>query len=280
MSISIESILASTRRFPFNQLELELVVGAIKSNRGRGGDLELVKLGDSTIEEMAMEGVIVFSSPEILASEFIFTKNDGGKGMLGRQLHVYGSYVGLLMLDDFMPGATFSSWLAAVTSVNTLYLTEGKLQGSCPVRAFEDVTVSAEKDPRSELLADTGPINEIRIQTKRSSFERHECFALDEKIRRVRKEGLDIDYSEQFVKNQESMIADGMIFMSSKDQLRMDFIIIKIEAGSNLFGRKKFEYLVYIGYESDDVFTKRDSQKSLDGAFCLVKEMFVLADDS
>lgn len=122
--------MSASRLLPFSELEVRAAMDNVKLRRSKGTDLSMGHPRfcpeGPEILQAAQEGVIFFHSPIQLEGAFLFAKVDAGRGLLGRQKAAFPSFVcGDLYLDSWQAGATFTSWITAITSIGNIYRGSG-----------------------------------------------------------------------------------------------------------------------------------------------------------
>lgn len=129
---SMNEILKSANLLPFEQSQIEFLISLVKKQNAKGLVVRFHPLfSDSPQEALAkmQDGIFVLTCPQI-QSDFVFTCENGGKGLFGGQKRVFKVFIGDLGLDDFTATNTFKSFGIAVTSINNIFRNEGLLSGA------------------------------------------------------------------------------------------------------------------------------------------------------
>jgi hypothetical protein len=130
MTLALDDILLGSRLIPFSSTELRAAIEAVKVRRKKGSDLSVghpvMNVNGSGVLEGANNGILFFHSPQQLQVAFLFVKLDAGRGLLGGQKAVFGSYISAdLHEDDWGVGPVFKMWGIAVTSMGNVYRGNG-----------------------------------------------------------------------------------------------------------------------------------------------------------
>ncbi|MFV2053777.1 hypothetical protein [Aliiroseovarius sp. YM-037] len=129
---SLNEILKSANLLPFEQQHIQFLLSLVKKQYAKGLVVRFHPLfSDSPQEAVAkmQDGIFVLTCPQI-QSDFVFTCENGGKGLFGGQKRVFKVFIGDLELDDFTAANTFKSFGIAATSVNNIFRNEGLLSGA------------------------------------------------------------------------------------------------------------------------------------------------------
>jgi hypothetical protein len=128
---NLREILNSSNLLPFESKHIEFLLSVIKKQNAKGL-IVTFHPGFATSPDEALTtmqgGVFVLACPQI-QSDFVFTCENGGRGLLGGQKRVFKVFIGDFKLDDFSPSNTFKSFGIAVTSINNIFRNEGLLNG-------------------------------------------------------------------------------------------------------------------------------------------------------
>lgn len=124
--VSLGIILKTSKTLPYTYSEFENVISLINKNRARGLNTGIDPIMERGVEDCLARGVVAVCLGEVDTS-IVFIKQDAGKGLLGRQKAMYGTYLSPIGQDSFLPGTTFKKWLVAVTAMNNIYRGEGLL---------------------------------------------------------------------------------------------------------------------------------------------------------
>lgn len=129
IDIALTEILRTTNRLPFGDYERHCMTAFIEKSRQLGRDICIGTEAIGTTAEERVDlfrnGVLILSSPTILRTAFMFTKQDAGRSFFGRQKAAYTSYVGDVDRDSWMVGSVFRNWNFALTSVGNVYRAKG-----------------------------------------------------------------------------------------------------------------------------------------------------------
>ncbi len=130
MTRTLMDVVSGSRPIPFTESEIRTAMEAVKVRRGKGSDLSIghKKFGEggAGVMKAAQEGLLFFHSPMLLKSAFLFVKLDAGRGLLGGQKAVFGSYIATdLEADEWEVGTVFKMWGIAVTSIGNIYRAYG-----------------------------------------------------------------------------------------------------------------------------------------------------------
>jgi hypothetical protein len=68
---------------------------------------------------------VILKSEHQLQQDFLIIKLQGERGFLGRRKHVYASYAGDRVRDEFTAGTVFRSWSDATTAITNIYRVGG-----------------------------------------------------------------------------------------------------------------------------------------------------------
>jgi hypothetical protein len=130
--ITFDEIEKTTSRLPYNPSELSVAFSAVNERRRQKHDLVVGDMGladlasePDDLQAAALEGFMIFCSPNQLRTLFVFAKCDAGRGFFGGQKSVYASYIKGMEDEDWQVGPMFKSWLLAVTSMGNLYRAVG-----------------------------------------------------------------------------------------------------------------------------------------------------------
>ncbi|WP_417807284.1 hypothetical protein [Thioclava sp.] len=129
---SMTEILNSANLLPFERQHIQFLVSLLKKQYAKRLVVRFHPLfADSPQEALAkmQDGIFVLTCPQI-QSDFVFTCENGGKGLFGGQKRVFKVFIGDLELDDFTAANTFKSFGIATTSVNNIFRNEGLLSGA------------------------------------------------------------------------------------------------------------------------------------------------------
>lgn len=125
--ISLTDIHNATVRLPYTESDLQLVANYLANNQSKKLDTQLNAMWEIFADDFIKDGVIVISSPSQIERDFVFVKLNAGKGLFGGQKTLYGSYLGSVHEDKFLPSTTFKFLGVALTSINNIYRSIGLL---------------------------------------------------------------------------------------------------------------------------------------------------------
>jgi len=127
--ISFSEIIRTTNRVPFTRMDLVAASSFLDTSIRKGRDLAVGHQGiaenQDEVNSLAQKGIFIFTSPSQLKSAFLFTKNDAGRSILGKQKTVYTCYVGGTDDDEWVIGSVLKSWIQATTSIGNVYRQQG-----------------------------------------------------------------------------------------------------------------------------------------------------------
>lgn len=127
--IRLDDIRRTTLRIPFSENELAMLHATLVQGRNKGRDHHFGTMDTpfkaNEIEEVMQDGVVLLASPHMVQQDFMFVKCDAGRSFFGGQTAVYRFFVGEAGRDEWMPGATFKTWLRAITSLGNVYRGNG-----------------------------------------------------------------------------------------------------------------------------------------------------------
>lgn len=124
--VTLGEINRTSKTLPFENDEARMLLKHIKKNQSKGLSTIVHPAMEGETKEWLSGGFVGVLLPELDVS-ILYVKQDGGRGLLGRQKIVYGSYVGSIGENLLMPGVTFKYWGVAITGMNNLYRGEGLL---------------------------------------------------------------------------------------------------------------------------------------------------------
>lgn len=127
-SISIETVLDTTRRVPFGAMDRHALITFLQGARDRQLDLTLDGSFEHAEKTLA-DGFVMLVAPS-LAAQFVFINADAGKGWLGRQKCNVLTYKSDLDELEYFAGPVLPSLLRAMVGVNNLYRDAGLLRGA------------------------------------------------------------------------------------------------------------------------------------------------------
>ena len=128
---ALEDIMRTSNLLPFEKKD----VSSLALNCKKLSEKELIArfhpswaaTPQEALDQM-IKGVFVLHCPQI-EMDFVYTCENGGIGLFGRQKRIFKVYGGDYQLDDFTPSTSFRSFIIAVTSVNNIFRGRGLLQG-------------------------------------------------------------------------------------------------------------------------------------------------------
>ena len=129
MFCTLDDILRTSLRLPFEEGELQFLVSFAKKCHGRGHDLRLGDRDNHTnvdsFVDATKDGLCFSYSQSMLQTKFLFVKCSAGRGLLGGQKAAYGSYLQSFGEETWGIGPVFKSWSIAVTSIGNVYRGNG-----------------------------------------------------------------------------------------------------------------------------------------------------------
>lgn len=122
---TFQAVLESTRRVPFNGLDLEMLKAYKSAVAGTPRDVLLHHSLKDEVKEALAEGFIVLQCPR-LETDFTFVKIDAGRGLFGGQKHRVSCYVGVFDNNELMPGSTYRNLAIGLSAINNIHRSVGR----------------------------------------------------------------------------------------------------------------------------------------------------------
>lgn len=128
---TMEEIYNSSNLMPFDQTDIRFLISLVKKQHAKGLIVQFhpwfADTPQEAIEKMA-KGIFVLTCPQI-ESDFLFTCENGGRGLFGGQKKFFRVFIGDMRNDDFTAANTFKMFGLAATSINNIFRNEGLLKG-------------------------------------------------------------------------------------------------------------------------------------------------------
>ncbi|WP_143831212.1 hypothetical protein [Octadecabacter temperatus] len=128
---TIDEIQRTSNLLPFEAKHTQFLLSVLKKQHSKGLVVrfhpEFTQSAQAALDGMD-KGVFVLTCPQI-ESDFVFTCENAGQGLFGRQKRVFKVYDGDFALDEFSAASTFKSFALAATSINNIFRHVGLLSG-------------------------------------------------------------------------------------------------------------------------------------------------------
>jgi len=77
---------------------------------------------------MMEDGILILTCPQI-EQDFVFVRENNGRGIFGGQKALYRVYLGDALLDDYSPARSFVGLTLALFSINNIFRANGVISG-------------------------------------------------------------------------------------------------------------------------------------------------------
>lgn len=128
---SFDEIIRTANLLPFERTHAQMLITILKKQKAKGVlvhfDPAYAPSPEAALDGMK-EGFVVLTYPQI-NSDFVFTCENGGKGLLGRQKRMFKVFLGDAGGGDFSAATSFRSFALAATSINNILRHQGLLHG-------------------------------------------------------------------------------------------------------------------------------------------------------
>ena len=124
--ININEIRRSTRRVPYTNGEVQMLVDFIKKNRAKGLMTGMHPFMGGEPQAYIDDGILGVCLEDADA-DILYVKLEAGTGLFGGQKSNYSFFVGSIHEEALMPGGTHKSWALAITAMNNIYRSIGLL---------------------------------------------------------------------------------------------------------------------------------------------------------
>ena len=128
---TLQDIVKTANFVPFSDTHIQDIVRHVSKQNAKGLLVrfhpKFTASGAEALEAMR-DGIFVLSCPQI-ACDFVYTCENGGKGLFGAQKRIFKVYAGDFEANDFTASNSFKSFAIAITSINNIFRHEGLLHG-------------------------------------------------------------------------------------------------------------------------------------------------------
>ena len=121
---SLESILTSSNRVHFSQEDGKYLLSTLKGFMQAGRRINFHPTMAGSVKEAFGEGFIALKAAD-LDTDFVFIKQNAGRGFFGGQKSRVMTYVGSLEIDELMPSTLCKNVIMAMAAVNAVYRSQG-----------------------------------------------------------------------------------------------------------------------------------------------------------
>lgn len=121
---SLESIMTASNRVHFSQSDSQYLLPVIKQFMQSGRRINFHPIMAGSVKEAFDEGFIALKAAD-LDTDFVFVKQNAGRGFFGGQKSRVMAYVGSIEIDELMPSVLCKNLIMAMASVNAVYRSQG-----------------------------------------------------------------------------------------------------------------------------------------------------------
>ena len=121
---SLESIMTASNRLHFSQADGQYLLSTLKGFMQSGRRINFHPTMAGSVKEAFDEGFIALKAAD-LDTDFVFIKQNAGRGLFGGQKSRVMTYVGSLEHDELMPSTLCKNVIMAMAAVNAVYRSQG-----------------------------------------------------------------------------------------------------------------------------------------------------------
>jgi hypothetical protein len=131
-SCTFDEIMRTANLVSFEAAHIKSLITLLKKQHAKGLIVcfhpKYAPTAAAALERMT-DGYFVLTCPQI-NSDFVFTCENGGKGLFGGQKRIYKVFLADVGEDNFSAVSSFKSFTIAITSVNNIFRHAGLLVGT------------------------------------------------------------------------------------------------------------------------------------------------------